>query len=101
MIKTSILNQNKKITVLMFSAFVFSLLVFYIIQMNNLVSGGYVLRESQQSVKNLSQENEKLESNLAGVGSLNEIEEKIAMLDFEKINKIHYVQILDGAVAAK
>jgi hypothetical protein len=99
MMKALIFNPNKKILILLSALAVFSLLVFYIFQINNLVSGKYLLAAQQKSFKNLSQENEKLEANLANLGSLSDIEGKVSELGFERIGQIHYVQILEGAVA--
>jgi hypothetical protein len=100
MIKTLILNPNKKILVLMSVSLVFFLLAFYIFQINNLVSNNYLLKSQQKSLIKLNQENERLAANLAGVGSLGSAEERVSELGFKKISGIHYIQILEGAVAS-
>ncbi len=101
MIKTLILKPNKKILLFMSFALLFLLLAFYVFQINNFVSSGYILRNQQKSFEKLSQENEKLETSSAAAGSLGRAEEKISELGFEKISKIHYIQIMETAVAAK
>jgi len=100
MIKTLILKQNKKI--LMPAAFliIFSLLISYIFQINNLVSKSYSLQSYQKNIEKISLGNEKMESNLAGTGSLQNAEVRISELGFEKITKIHYIQILENTVAS-
>jgi hypothetical protein len=99
MMKALTLSPNKKVLILLSALAVVFLLVFYVFQINNLVSSKYFLTAQQKSLKNLSQENEKLEANLASLGSLNDIEGKVSQLGFERIGQIHYVQILEGAVA--
>jgi len=100
MIKTLILKQNKKILIMTAFLIIFSLLLSYIFQINNLVSKSYSLQNYQKSIQKLSSENEKMESNLAGNGSLQNAEVKISELGFEKITKIHYIQILENTVAS-
>ncbi len=99
MIKTLILKQNKKILILTAFSIIFSLLIFYIFQINNLVSKSYSLQSYQKNIEKISLENDKMESNLADAGSLQNAEVRISELGFEKITKIHYIQILENAVA--
>ena len=99
MIKTLILKQNKNILILAAISVVFSLLVSYIFQINNLVSKSYSLQSYQKNIEKISLENDKMESNLAGAGSLQNAEVRISELGFEKITKIHYIQILENTVA--
>jgi hypothetical protein len=100
MIKTLALSPVRKILIFAFLALLFSLLVFYMFQINNLISGSYNLNVYQKNVDRLSAENEKLESNLVRAGSLERVEQKISELSFEKIDKIHYIQTLVAQVAA-
>lgn len=100
MIKALIISSNKKSLVMICLASLLCLLVFYIIQINSLTSNNYLFKDSQKSLQKLNQENEQLESDLVGVGSLARAEERISDLGFEKTGKIHYIQILEGAVAA-
>jgi hypothetical protein len=100
MIKTLILKQNKKILISAAFLIIFSLLVSYIYQINNLVSKSYSLQNCQKNIEKISLENEEMESNLAGAGSLQNAEIKISQLGFEEITKIHYVQILEKTVAS-
>ncbi len=100
MIKTLILKQNKKILFLAAVSIIFSLAVSYIFQINNLVSKNYSLQNYKKNIEKISRENEKMESSLAGAGSLQNAEVKISELGFEKITTIHYVQILENTVAS-
>ena len=99
MIKTLILKQNKKILILAALSIIFYLLVSYIFQINNLVSKSYSLQSYQRNIEKISSENDKMELNLAGVRSLQNAEVRISELGFEKITKIHYIQILENTVA--
>jgi len=80
---------------------ILALLVVYIFQINKVVSEGYLLQEYQRKTEKLVQENEKLETNLAGMGSLGNIENLVKELNLEKIGKIHYIQILESSVVTK
>lgn len=93
-------KPNKKILLTLSFSLIFSLFIFHIYQMNNLVSRTYSLQNYQKTIQNLTQENEKLEMSLAGMGSLGSIEGKISELEFEKISQIHYIQILENSVAS-
>ena len=100
MTKILILRQNKNILISAAIFVIFSLLVFYIFQINNLVSKSYALQSYQKNIEKISSENEKMESSLAGAGSLQGAELKVSELGFEKITKIHYIQILENTVAS-
>ena len=100
MTKTLVLRQNKNILILSSIFVILSLLVMYIFQINSLVSRSYSLQSYQKDIEKISSENEKIESNLAGAGSLQNAELKISELGFEKTTKIHYIQILENSVAS-
>lgn len=81
--------------------FIIFLLSFYVFQINSLVSEGYLLQTYQNKTEKLIQENERLETSLAEMGSLGNIESLIQGLNFEKISQIHYIQILESQVVTK
>jgi len=76
--------------------FIISLFAFYIFQFNYLTSENYRIKESQEKIKELSAENEDLEIQLTKLNSLTSLENLISSQNFEKIDKIHYIQILDS-----
>ncbi|MDD5145398.1 MAG: hypothetical protein PHF44_00905 [Candidatus Pacebacteria bacterium] len=82
-----------------FSLLIVSLLIFYVFQINNLISQTYLLQNYQKRIEKLNQEKEELEGNLAGVGSLYNVENLIGELKLEKINQISYIQISENPVA--
>ncbi len=77
------------------------LLVLYIFQVNGNVSERYLIQDYQNRIKELSQENQKLEISSSQEISLEKMMLSLENSDFEKTDKINYIQILDGQVVAK
>ena len=75
---------------------IFSLLSFYIFQINRLTFANYQIKKFQEKIKELSTENENLEIQLTKLNSLTSLENLIPSQNFEKIDKIDYIQILDS-----
>jgi len=75
-----------------------TLLVFYISQVNLMTRETYLIQEHQKKIGELSKENEILEINLSQQNSLSNIEILVKNLNFEKIDKIHYIQVLESQV---
>lgn len=76
------------------------LLAFYIFQISDVVSRGYQIQNYQKKLNKLSEETKLLEINSAQINSLGGIEERIQEMGFEKVGKIHYIQILESQIAA-
>lgn len=57
------------------------------------------MHNTEKNIKVLAQENERLQAQLAEMGSLGNMESLILGQRFEKINQIHYIQIQDISVA--
>ncbi len=76
-----------------------ALLVFYIFQVNAAVSERYLIQEYEKRIGEVSRESQNLVISSAQVGSLDKVEELLETLNFEKINKIHYIRVLDTQVA--
>lgn len=74
------------------------LLGFYIFQVNDLALKTYQFQNSQREIKKLSQEKEKLEVKVAKVNSLLNVENLMKKFNFEKAEKIHYIQILSTQI---
>ena len=77
------------------------LLVFYIFQINSVVSGSYQFQRYQKEIDELTGENKFLEVSSANINSLENIDSRVQELGFEKIDKIHYIQILEGSAVTK
>ena len=78
-----------------------ALLTFYIFQVNAAVSEGYLIQEYEKKISETSRESQNLVISSAQVGSLDKVEELLETLNFEKINKIHYIRVLDTQVVTK
>lgn len=80
---------------------IISLLVFYIFQINALVSESYLLQSYQKKLNEESLKNEALLINSAQVNSLGNIKKKIQELGFEKVEKVHYIRVLETQIVTK
>lgn len=80
---------------------VIPLLAFYIFQTSSVVSESYQAQKYQKKIDELSGENKFLEINSVKVNSLESVDSRVQELGFEKIGKIHYIQILDGSAVTK
>jgi len=89
---------NLKFLLIFSSILIFLLFSFYIFQNNSLISGNYQIKKSQEKINELTIENENLEIQLTGLNSLTSIENLISNSNFEKIDKIHYIQIVDNQI---
>lgn len=76
-----------------------SLLVFYILFVNQLTQGAYSIKNYQKEISSLSKENRVIEANFAETGFLDNVQSKVKELGFEKTAQIKYVDILDVSLA--
>lgn len=79
--------------------FCFSMVVFYVLLVNQLTGGTYVIKGYNKQISTLIDENKALEDSFAESGFLGDVQEKTKGLNFEKITQVKYVQILDNALA--
>ena len=77
---------------------IMSLLAFYIFQITAVISEGYQVQNYQKKISKLSEENKILEINSMKINSLENIDNRIQGLGFERINKTHYIQILENSM---
>lgn len=75
--------------------------VLYVFQINEMIRGGYVIKSYQTQIDNLIQENKNLEVKLAQISYLENIQNKAAKLNFIRVKKIGYIQILDSSLAQR
>ena len=78
-----------------------SLLVFYIFQINTVISGKYLVEKYKNRLIELSMENKNLEINSVHTVSLGNVLTLLESSDFEKASKVHYIQILGNKVITK
>jgi len=77
--------------------FIFS----YIFQINALAEETYHIQDYQNKISVLAQENDILLSSSLKQNSLSNIETLIKDSGFERIKKIHYIQVLERQVVAR
>lgn len=77
------------------------LFVFYIFQINTVISESYQIQSSYKQLENLRQENKLAEVNFLKTYSLENIEQMVNALNFEKIAKTDHIHVLDGQVVVK
>ena len=79
----------------------FSLLVFYVWQINDLTRGYYLINSYNKQISKLSDENKNLQISFAESSFLDHAMEKIQALNFIKTTAVKYIQIPDNSVAVK
>lgn len=77
------------------------LLIFYIFQVNAVTKTSFLILSYEKKVTLLSQENKNLEINFSQVNSLANLETLLKNSNYEKIDKVHYIRVLEGTVVAK
>jgi len=77
------------------------LLAFYIFQINSVVSGSYQVQRYQKGIDEMTGENKFLEVSSAMINSLESVDGRVQELGFEKIGKIHYIQIIESSAVTK
>ncbi len=93
--------MHKVLIIILFVILIIGLLTFYVFQINLEVSGRYLIKDYKKRITELSNQNKILAINSTQNGSLEKMAEIIASQDFEKIDKIHYIRILDTQVVVK
>ncbi|MFH0928036.1 MAG: hypothetical protein V1821_01030 [bacterium] len=94
--------KNHGVPWLLFSGLLAVVLGFgigYILQMNRATTKGYEIRNLENSVVSLRAKNEKLTTELTTLRALQNIEGKIGILGFEKIDQVIFLKSLSGEVA--
>lgn len=90
----------RRFLVLSFLLIVF-LLIFSIFQINELTRAGFLVAVYEQKLTNYSQESKDLEVNYSQINSLVNLETLLKNLNYVKVDKADYLQILESTVAAK
>lgn len=86
----------------MFSFFtVLVLFIYALFQVNSIVQNTYLLQDYENTLEELSEENSKLGVQFSQLNSLENLEVLIQDLDYEKVNRIKYIRILEGQVVVK
>lgn len=78
-----------------------SILTFYIFQINAFMSQSYLIQSYQKNIAEISEENRILEIKLTQLNYLEETGPKIQELGLERIDTIHYIQVIDSYIATR
>lgn len=86
---------------LLLALLLISFLIFYIFQVNSEASERYLIKGHEKRIAELQKANQILEINSAKAGSLDSITVLLEESNFEKVEKIHYIQVSEIQVVAK
>lgn len=80
---------------------IFSLLIFYIFQINEMTKTGYLTETYEKKISQLLKENKILAITSSQVSSLDNLEDRIKNLNYEKVGKIYYIEVLENQIVTK
>ena len=80
---------------------VFMLSILYVLQINGMIAGSYMIKDYQKQINSLITTNKNLEVNLAQISYLENIQKKTEEMNFELVQTIKYIQILDNSLAQR
>lgn len=86
---------------LLIALLIIGLLGFYVFQANAEISERFLVEEYDKKIQELSKENKVLEIGFARKGSLDRMKELASSLGLEKVDKIHYIKVVETQVVAK
>ncbi len=95
----SLPNINWKFIYVFGLTMCFLMFVFYILNINQLTKGAYLIVEYNQKISSLTKENRAMESNFAEKGLLDRMHNRANELGFEKISNVKYLEILNVSLA--
>lgn len=71
--------------------------VFYVIQINHMIYGSYIVKGYQKQIDTLTEESKVLEADFARTSFMGTIGQKTQQMSFEKVKTVKYVQILEDS----
>lgn len=92
--------SSKTVWFLGFSLIV-SLVGFYIFQVTSVTQASFTVANLEKQIAQSDREFKNLQISFSGANSLSGLETVLVARGYEKVGKIHYIQVLEGAVAAK
>lgn len=78
-------------------AVILALGTYYLVQVNNLAITGYSIRDYENQIYELEDENHRLELVIAQKQSIYEVKDKVAELDLEPVNYLEYFRASEVA----
>lgn len=73
------------------------LAIFYVLEINYMIRGSYLIKGYQKQIDSLSQENKVLEANFAKTSFMGTIGDKTQEMSFKKVKGVKYIQILEAS----
>ena len=92
---------NLRAVYLLGFSLVVSLIGFYIFQVSYITQASFNVAHLEKQIAGSDKEFKNLQLNFSNTSSLSGLEEAIVAKGYENVGKIHYIQVLEGAVAAK
>lgn len=77
------------------------LIVFYIFQISEITKASFSASNHEQEIFKLSQQNKNLEFSLSRENSLVNLEVVLKKLNYERVDRVYYIKVIDKGVAAK
>jgi len=74
---------------------------FYIFQVSSVTQASFSIANYEKQIAGLDKEFKSMQVNFSNSSSQSDIERLLADKGYEKVGKINYIQVLEGAVAAK
>lgn len=90
----------KIILVLSFLSII-GLFILFVWQVNSFVLANYIYKNYQKKLNEILTESKDLEINFSQSNSLKNLETLATNFNFEKADKIYYIQVLEGQVVVK
>lgn len=76
-----------------------AMLVLYIVMVNQLTRGAYLIKSYNKDIRTLTSENKTLEASFAESGFLGDVEMKAKELSFEKTTNVKYIPLVQNSLA--
>jgi len=92
---------NSKIAWFLGFSLITSLVVFYVFQVSYVTQASFTIADYEKQIADLDKEFKNLQLNFSNVSSLSSLEETLVARGYEKVGKIHYIQVLESAVVTK
>ena len=80
---------------------IFILLILYIIQVSHLARASFEVSSYKKEISQLFQENKNWEIYYSQTNSLASLDSLLGESNYVRVDKVHYIQILDDTVAIK
>lgn len=77
------------------------LLIFYLFQINAVTKASFIAYQQEKELTLSFQQARDLEAGLLAESHLVNLDDMIRSYNYEKVNKVHYIQIQDGEMAVR